>query len=314
MDTVNKTEFEVPKTRKEPSLAKKGSSQILLTNKTLFPRILRLLKIRQQEFANSLVDRLGLYLQADVRAEVKETVIIRYDKLISQLPNPTCITLFKLEPLKGIGMLEMPPQFGLTLCERLLGGKIAPKVIDRALSEIEIAIVNQVLSIIIEEWATHLWKSNKIIPGILGNEYDPTFINIAPAETDIFSVILTTTVNDITHQIKLAIPLNSIEPIIEEILNSIYSNNEDIEPVEPASFSSWNSVYDSIPVNVSVEIEGPTLKAFEIASINVGDTFKIPDDSVDRAIVKIGGAKKFSGRLGQYGNYWAVELTEKITE
>ncbi len=45
-----------------------------------------------------------------------------YQKFIDSLANPTYITLFKTEPLKGAGLLVIPPRLALTLVDRLLGG------------------------------------------------------------------------------------------------------------------------------------------------------------------------------------------------
>ena len=61
----------------------------------------------------------------------------------------------KVDPLKGVGLLVIPPRLGLSLVDRMLGGPGKMPETARELSEIEVALVDQVSTLLAVSY-THL--------------------------------------------------------------------------------------------------------------------------------------------------------------
>ena len=83
---------------------------------------LRRIRQRHEQFIRGLAARLAIFLRLEFTLQLSKVQIVGYQKFTENLPNPTHITLFKTEPLKGVGLLIIPPRLGLTLVDRLLGG------------------------------------------------------------------------------------------------------------------------------------------------------------------------------------------------
>src|SRR5580692_2949172 len=121
----------------------------------LAPSELRRIRQRHEQFIRSLAARLAIFLRLEFSLQLSKVQIGGYQNFVENLPGPTHITLFKTEPLKGVGLLVIPPKLGLTLVDRLLGGAGQSTEEARELSEIETALVDQVSSLIISEWCNH---------------------------------------------------------------------------------------------------------------------------------------------------------------
>jgi flagellar motor switch protein FliM len=97
---------------------------------------LRKLRDRQEEFIRSLAARLSGHLRLEVGLQITRLESLPFGKLMAEVSNPTYLSLLKLEPLKGICLLEIPPQLGLSIVDRELGGAGVSIGENRALTEI----------------------------------------------------------------------------------------------------------------------------------------------------------------------------------
>ena len=104
---------------------------------------LRRIRQRHEQFIRSLAARLAIFLRLEFSLSLAKVHIDTYQKFIETLPNPSYITLFKTEPLKGAGLLVVPPRLALTLVDRLLGGPGQMPPDNRDLTDIEVALSDQ---------------------------------------------------------------------------------------------------------------------------------------------------------------------------
>jgi flagellar motor switch protein FliM len=114
----------------------------------LAPSELRRLRMRHEQFVRGLAGRLAMFVRGEFFLRLADLQIVAYQKLTENLPGPTHITLFKVEPLKGTGLLLIPPHLGLSLVDRLLGGSGRTTEPVRDLSEIEVALIVQVADLV----------------------------------------------------------------------------------------------------------------------------------------------------------------------
>src|SRR5262245_2383569 len=80
----------------------------------LSPTELRRLRIRHEDFIRALAARLSIYLRLEFTLQMSKLQTVTYQKFCEGLPNPTHLSLFKVEPLRGIGILDIHPRLGLT--------------------------------------------------------------------------------------------------------------------------------------------------------------------------------------------------------
>src|ERR1700753_413808 len=76
----------------------------------LTPSELRRIRLRHEQFIRGLASRMAMFLRTEFVVQPAKVQIVGYQKFIESLPTPTHITLFKTDPLKGVGLLVIPPR------------------------------------------------------------------------------------------------------------------------------------------------------------------------------------------------------------
>ena len=123
----------------------------------LAPAELRRLRFRHEDFVRSLSARLSIYLRLEFALSLTKFHTLGYRQFAEALPNPTHLTLFKAEPLRGVGILEVPRGLCMSIVERLLGGSAGATGTEHQFSEIEVALLDQVVQLMLAEWC-NLWS------------------------------------------------------------------------------------------------------------------------------------------------------------
>jgi flagellar motor switch protein FliM len=278
----------------------------------LAPSELRRIRLRHEQFVRALAGRLASFLRLEINVAVSKLQIVGYQKFIEAFANPSYISLFKAEPLKGVGLLVLPTRLGLCLVDRLLGG--AGKMPDqgRELSEIEIALTNQVSTIILSEWCSHWPEMRDLRHAMLGHESNSKFLQTSPAETAMLVLSLTVGLNEKSETFHLALPYVTLEPLVRLLCPAGMPESESAAARAPKP--KWNTEFDDVTVPVTAEWQGLKLPASNIAALRKGDVLMLDPRCAAQVQLRFSHLPRFLGRPGTRGGRWAVELTSAIAD
>ena len=268
---------------------------------------LRNIRLRHEEYLRALAAHLSIYLRMEVSLQMSKLQTLSYQKYAEALPNPTHLTLFKVEPLKGICLLDMTPRLGLTIVDRLLGGAAHSVTFSGEMSEIEIALLDQVALIILNEWCQLWQKVETARPVLLGHENSGRFLNTSPHDSVLLILSMEARLGDCIEQMQLAFPFLTIEPLIR--LAAALENDGE-HPLEGAKRpgAQWNAALDEVSIRVNTEWRGLELSAGQLANLKCGDVLMLDAGCFDHVHVLFEEQTKFNGRLGTTGNHRAVEI------
>ena len=272
----------------------------------LSPTELRRLRIRHEEFIRALAARLSIYLRLEFSLRMSKLQTIPYQKFTEALPNPSHLSLFKVEPLRGVGILDIHPRLGLTIVDRLLGGPAHSISADHDFSEIEMALLDQAVQLILAEWCHHWAGVQELRPVTLGHENNGQFLQTAPHDTIMLVLAMEAKVGDCLEQMQIALPCFTLEPLIRK-LGHINGNTP--ESAAPVSAVRWNRNFDEVPVPVTAMWDDLELTARDIVNLKVGDILPLNPKSIREVKLRLAGMPKFEGQLGTTGGKWAVAVT-----
>lgn len=276
----------------------------------LTPSELRRIRLRIDQFVRSLAARLSIYLRAEVALKIARLHVVAYQKFAEELPNPTHITLFKCDPLKGAGLLVVPPRLGMRLVDRILGGPGKPGEVNRDLSEIETALLDQVINVLLKEWCL-LWQDlQEMHFSLLGHETSGRFLQTAPPDTAMLAVNIEMIMGEETDVIQMVLPYYTIEPMVRKLAPLGMPETEAAPTV--VAKPKWNTQLNDVLVPITAEWKGLAVSVKEITVLKPGDVLMISPEAVQQVQVKFANIPKFNGRLGTCGRNWAVELTNPI--
>lgn len=270
---------------------------------------LRRIRQRHEQFIRSLAARLAIFLRLEFSLQLAKVHIESYQKFIESLSNPTYITLFKTEPLKGAGLLVVPPRLALTLVDRLLGGPGQMPPDNRDLTDIEVALSDQSAMLILSEWCNHWPEMRDLHATILGHENNSKFLQASPPETSMLILTVSASIAEQTETFQIVFPYATLEPLMR-LLNPELTGTE--ATPSRASKPRWNAEFDEVKVALTAEWQGLKMSAGEITRLQPGDLLGLDPACAAQVLIRFGNIPKFFGRPGTSDAKWAVQLTAAI--
>lgn len=270
---------------------------------------LRRVRIRHEEFIRYLAARLSIFLRLEYSLKMSRLSTLTYAKYTETIPNPAHVVLFKIEQLFGVGVIDINPRLALTMVDRMLGGKGHSVQGDRYLTEIEMNLVDDVVSIVLDEWCRQ-WKSEQELDAsIIGHESNGRFLETAPADSIMLVLTMEAGVGDCSDSIQIGIPYYTLEPIIKKM----YENKEkEINQQIVGTQKVWQDSFDEVGIPVKAEWDADSLSVKEVAHLRPGDVIRFPKTVLGETRVRLANTCKFQGEVGLDNNRVAVRINKKL--
>lgn len=271
---------------------------------------LRRLRLLHEDFIRYLTARLSLFLRMEFALKMAKLTTLTYQKFTDGLPNPTHVCLFKAEPMIGVGILDINPRLALTLVDRMLGGRGHSVKLERYLTEIEIALLEDIIMIILEEWC-HQWKHEKELhPQLIGHENNGRFLQTSPKDAIMLGLTIEANFGDCAEQLQIGVPYYTIEPMVKTMQAR---RQKDSQPGSVSLKAEWKPIYERITIPARAEWDAFELTLREITQLRVGDVIEMPPTIVDQTRVALNGTPKFLGTVGLDSDRVAVKITRKLS-
>ena len=274
----------------------------------LAPSELRRIRLRHEQFIRGLAARLAIFLRLEFTVQLAKLQIISYQRFTEGLSSQIHITLFRTDPLKGVGLLVLSPRLGLCLVDRLLGGTGQMPQTARDLSEIEIALTDQLATLVLNEWCNHWPEMKELRPVLLGHENNSRFLQTAPPETSMLILTMNAGIGDQLEQVQLAFPYATVEPLMRQLSPAL----PEVESTPRPAKVAWNAGFDEVKVTASAQWQGLKISAAEITRMKLGDVLMLAPECASQVQVRLSHIPKFVGKPGTCGGKWAVQLTDLL--
>ncbi|MDQ8185949.1 flagellar motor switch protein FliM [Pelagicoccus sp. SDUM812002] len=272
---------------------------------------LRRVRIRHEEFIRYLAARLSIFLRLEYSLKMSRLSTLTYSKFTETIPNPAHVVLFKIEQLFGVGVIDINPRLALTMVDRMLGGKGHSVQGERYLTEIETNLVDDVVSIVLEEWCRQWKAEQELDTTIIGHESNGRFLETSPADAIMLVLSMEAGVGDCSETIQIGLPYYTLEPIIKRMHEA---KEKDLGLDSAQSESAWQSSFNQIDIPVQAEWDGDSLTAKEVLALRPGDVIRFPKSVLKNTRVRLSNSIKFTGEIGLENNRVGVKLNRKVEE
>lgn len=272
---------------------------------------LRKLRVEHEEYIARLGALLSIYLRVEFGLQMSKLQTLPYRAFTETIGSPAHLILFKVEPFRGICVLDFNPRLGLTIVDRLMGGAGHSAPQNHELSEIEAALLDQAAHMIIGNWCNHWAEIQQLKPVILGHENSGQFLQTAHSDTMMLVVSLEARIADCMEQIQLAFPYATVEPLVRHLGSKLKAEAQDGSE-HAAQKPKWNPELETANIPVTAEWPALEMSARDLTNLKVGDVLPLEPEVVNAVRLRLASLPKFMGRLGTQGNKWAVEITSTI--
>jgi flagellar motor switch protein FliM len=272
---------------------------------------LRKLRVEHDEYIQRVAALLSIYFRMEFGLQMSKLQTVPYRAFTETVGSPAHLVLFKVEPLRGVCILDITPRLGLTMVDRLMGGAGHAVAQAHDLSDIESALLDQVVQILISEWCNHWREFQELRPVVLGHENSGQYLQTAHADTVMLVLTLEGRMSDCLEQIQLAFPYGTIEPLVRQMGLKINADTQ-LANSTAAQKPKWNPELEKARIPVTAEWPALEMTARDLTNLKVGDVLPLEAEVVNNVRLRLASLPKFLGRLGTTGSKWAVEITQTI--
>jgi flagellar motor switch protein FliM len=268
------------------------------------------LRTKSEQFVYYLSGHLSMFLRTEFNLELEDLNADLYSNFTQSIKTPSCISLFKIQELNGVCLLDVNSHLSVTVVDRILGGRGSTNPEERGLTDIEKALVEDFNLIILEEWCKQWSHSMQLTPSIIGNESTGKFLQTSPSDAMVLVLSMEASFGDVSGPMRIAVPYYTMEPVLSRLLSS--ASNDDSKKNVP-KVSRWHEIYDNIPVDVSAEWDAFELSLRDLSNLQVNDVIEMEADLIKETKLRVEGRTCFIGEVGIEGNQVAFQVNESIS-
>lgn len=233
--------------------------------------------------------------------------MIKFSEYIHTLYVPTSLSLIKMQPLKGTGMIMLDPKLVFIIVDNFFGGdgSIHAKIEGREFTSTELRVIEKVVFICFED-LKKAWEPIMHVEFDYHNhEVNPHLANIvSPTEVIVvssFHIELEGGGGDI----HVVFPYSMIEPIRSVLDAGVQSDLSELD-------DRWSVLLKEELLHAKVELTAlfaeKHLKVSDLLNLNAGDI--IPIDMPEQIVLMAEDMPILRGRYGEHQGNAAIRLDD----
>ena len=247
---------------------------------------IRTISIIHETFARLSTSTLSAMLRSLALIHVAAVDQLTYEEFIRSVPNPTCLGIVNMNPLKGMAVLEIDPSLTCAIIDRLLGGRGDGATTGREYSEIEMGLIEGVL-IRLLGGLREAWTPVFNLAPLLGQiETNPQFAQIVPPTEMVVLISLEAKIGEAEGMINFCVPYITIEAIMSRLtavyMYSTVKRKANVSEVAP------DLMFD-IKSEALVCVSGERISLERIGALKKGDRIRLPEWKDGGAFIRSGG-------------------------
>lgn len=274
---------------------------------------LRTLEIIFEHYGRLLSTNLPVYLRKTVQVNVASSETVTFSEFTNALSNPVVLGIINFVPLNGNIILELSPNLGFAILDRMLGGSGIPLEKNREFSEIEMSILDKIM-IACMQLLREPWKNVvDLDPFMERIETNAQFAQIIAPNEMIAIVTLNVRIGEVEGYMNACLPYITLEDIMDKLNTKFwFSTMQNISDEDYAEYIE--SMIKKTTVPVKAVLGKSIVSVMDFANLQVGDVIRL-DSKVDEELpVYVGNLKKFTALPGTNKDNYAVRVMTVFRE
>lgn len=294
-----------------------GPSDVMTYDLTSQDRIIRgrmpTLDMTSEKFARLFRGTLSSMLRKVTSVSAVSTDMLKFGEFLKSIPVPTSMHLFKLEPLRGSGLIVVESKIIFMLVDIIFGGsgKSSFKIEGREFTAIESNIIKKVVLSALGD-IEKAWQSLvELKTSYQRSEINPQFVQLVPP-TDV--VVVSTFEIEVEYSsgtISLCIPYATLEPLRDRLQSGYQSEQREAD-------RNWINRFKAgmlaSKVDLMARLGSTEINASEVITLKKGDVVQLTQCDTDPIDLYVEGVKKFQGRPVIFKGNQAIQLSHIISK
>ena len=262
-----------------------------------------LLEVVNSRFSQKLRGSLSNSLRKmlDITPDPIETV--KYSDFQRSLPVPTSMHLFKMEPLRGLGIIVVESRLVFSLVEAYFGGTGigATKIEGREFTSIENRIIEKVVHMALNNLVEAWEDVHPIKTEFVRSESNPLVVNVIPGEELLISTKFEIELSKVLGNIIICFPYASYQPIRHKLAGD-YRDEEQVTQMDRNWIEGLEYQLRGTEVKLNVDLGKTELSVGDFLNLKEGDILILDKNYKQPLVAKVEEVKLFEGFAGRYKN------------
>ena len=274
---------------------------------------LRTLEIIYEHYGRLLSTNLPVYLRKTVQVAVASSETVTFSEFTNALASPSILGIINFHPLNGTVILDMAPQIGFAIIDRMLGGQGEALERTRDFSEIEMTILQKMM-VVCMQLMRDPWKNVVEINPVLDRiETNPAFAQIISPSDMIAIVTLNVKIGDTEGFFNVCLPFFTLEDVMDKLNTKFWFSN--MTEISGEEYSDYiESMIRHVDIPIRAVLGRSTISVGDFATLQLGDVIRVNSDVDSELDVYVGNIRKFRGLPGYNKDKFAMKITSVIRE
>ncbi|MFN8557065.1 MAG: flagellar motor switch protein FliM [Dehalococcoidia bacterium] len=270
---------------------------------------LRSLLALHQSFSRVASTALSARLRTNVTLRVTSVDQGLYEEYIDLLPEHSLVNIVSLKPLDGSVLLEFQPNMAIMMIDRLLGGSGSAVDPNHELTDIELALVRNLVRTLLDAYQEAWLNLVETDPVLEEISNSPQIVHVAAATDIVVIVLLEAQIGDRPGTFSICVPHVVLEPIMQRLSAQVWATTSRRRHVPPEIREQLSGGIRKASVNLTAILGETRVTVDEVVRLQVGDVLMLNPGSVQQARLQVGDQVKFAGQPGVVGGRMAVKIT-----
>lgn len=274
---------------------------------------LRTLEIIYEHYGRLISTNLPLYLRKSVQTTVASSETVTFSEFSNALSNPVILGIIDFKPLNGNVIIELSPNLGFAMIDRMLGGPGVPLDKNRDFSEIEMTIIEKIM-IICMQLMKEPWHNVVDINPIMERiETNAQFAQVIAPSDMIAIVTMNIRVGDTEGFMNICLPYFTLEEVMDKLNTKYWFST--MQKEDTTDYQEYiESLVKRVDVPVKAVLGHSVVSVNEFIGLQPGDVIRL-DKTVDSELdIYVGNMKKFTALPGSSKDKYAVRVTTVVRE
>lgn len=272
---------------------------------------LRTLQMLHETFARLAGSGLSAYLRTAVNIDLISLEQVPYEEYLRSI-NQSVFTIMSLPPLTGQAVLEIEFALVFTMIDRLLGGP--GKAINRTvLTDIERPLVRQTIERMFASLKS-AWEGVVIVnPGIEGMETSAQFVQIAPPNDIVVTILFEVKIGQQRGAMSLCIPYLVLKPITTKLsAQKWFASGSRRQSPQHKKLLSYQ--VNQAAVECAVRLGNANISIGDFLRLRAGDVVRLDQKTEHDLTFLVGNVAKYQGKPALQGKKLVFSVSDTIDE
>ena len=270
----------------------------------------RRLERAHDNFCRSVSTRLSAELRTAISVELIDTAQLTWANALDEVPKRSVSGIVDVAPLDGRILLTAELALLLGLLERLLGGRGMDRPTERALTDVDRALVKRLLQTLLDELSISFNDVADLRFGLVDIETERAPAQLAPLSEPTLAMTFEVKLGRASSTMVLLIPHRAIEPVLRApaVTASAAASTA-------ATAAAVGEALGEVVVQLRAEVGSVDMSLERVLALRPGDVLRLDGAAEEGAVTLFADAVALQRcKLGRNGRFRAVGVLGPVEE